>query len=91
MSYFIVHRDHNVILGTADVIYTSFNSYFVEANEAQVEAYEKLAATLPTDHYVELSDIIRPSRQLKSQSEGHKPATPEFRKSIAGMFRQKGK
>lgn len=91
MTYFIVHRDHNVILATTDVMYTSFNSYFVEANEAQVEAYEKLAATLPTDHYIELSDIARPAKQLKSQLEEHKPATPEFRKSIAGMFRQKGK
>lgn len=91
MTYFIVHNDHNVILGTTDVVYTSFNSYFHEATAAQVEQYEQLAVTLPADHYVELSDILRPARQLKSQSKEHTPATPEFRKSIAGMFRQKGK
>lgn len=87
--FFIVHNDHNVILGTTDVPYTSFNSYFVEVADTQVEAYERLAASLPADHYVELSDIVRQSKQFKSEPEEHRSATPEFRNSVANMFKSK--
>lgn len=70
MAFFMVNAEHEVIVGVSDVIYTSFTNRFVPATDEQVAAYERLAASLPENFYVELSDII------KSEQVTQNPATP---------------
>lgn len=60
-QFFMVHNDHNVILGVSEVPYVNFTHHYLEATAAQVERYNKLQSVLPEDVYVELTDIIRPA------------------------------
>lgn len=87
MSYLIVNREYNVIVGVTDATYASFTNIFVEANEQQIERYEHIQSSLPSGWMVELSDII-PVKQSKPE-ESAPVASPEFRQSVADMFKSK--
>lgn len=60
-QFFMVHNEHNVILGVSEVPCVNFTHYYIEATAAQVDRYNKLQSVLPDDVYVELSEIIRPA------------------------------
>lgn len=93
-QYFIINADHDVIIGVSDVTYFSFTNKFVEASEQQLARYYALSEFLPEDTYLQLSDLTSPDKkQQPVDKTNHKQAnaSPEFRNSIANMFKTKGK
>lgn len=85
MSYFIVHTEHQVILGTTEAPYASFTNQFIEASEAQITRYEQLQSVLPPDVYLELSDIIKPNSTTPNRESV--TATPATLAAVKSLFR----
>lgn len=86
--FFVVHNEYHAILDVSSVRHSSPTCYYVTATAEQVALFHDLSANLPTDHYVELAEVLNSRKPLKAKAKSeHTPATAEFRKSVAGMFK----
>ncbi|WP_236174146.1 hypothetical protein [Pseudomonas pseudonitroreducens] len=87
MSYLIVNIEHQVIMGVTEVPYTSFTNSFVAATDAEIARYERMQSILPDDHFVELSDVIKPSGNASAEQTQSK-ATPATLAAVKSLFRK---
>ncbi|MGU1062623.1 hypothetical protein ACSEPQ_07110 [Pseudomonas aeruginosa] len=87
MTYFVVDKEFHVILDVSSVRHSSPTNYYVDATAEQVSRFKELSKNLPTDHYLELADILNTNKlETKTQAPA---ASSEFRKSVANIFKQK--
>lgn len=84
--YFVVNIEHQVIMGTTDIIYSSFTNQFVECTEDQAARYEQLQSALPPDTYFELKDLIKPSTTAIDHPQV--TATPATLAAVKSLFRK---
>jgi len=96
MSYFMIDKDHHVIMGVSDTRFDSCTHYFVAATTQQVAKFHALAATLPDDFYVELADVMNtkpaaPANNKKTAPTKPRTATPQTQKAIADMLKARNK
>ncbi|MCJ1881131.1 hypothetical protein [Pseudomonas nitroreducens] len=91
MTYFIINIEHKAIVGLCDVTYTSFTNRFHKATEFELARYCALSELLPADTYLQLSDLVSADKKQPVKESKHKSAkaSPEFRDSIANMFKSK--
>lgn len=92
MTYFIINIEHEAIVGLTDVTYTSFTNRFHKATEFELARYYALSEFLLEETYLQLSDLVMPTKKqqpVKKINHKQAKASPEFRDSIANMFKSK--